>query len=64
MREDFRKDFDVIINEVIYCHYYWFIYRELFGTNDNRVKIINDTNPSMFLILQGLFLDYFTLSNK
>jgi len=62
MNKETKDVFDKIKNEVIYCHYHWQTYRQLFGTNESRIKIMNDTTPSVFLILQDLFMDNITLA--
>lgn len=62
MNKETKDVFDKIKNEVIHCHYHWQTYRQLFGTNESRIKIMNDTTPSVFLILQDLSMDNITLA--
>ena len=56
-----KEIFDKLKYEVTRCHYYWIIYRQLLGTNESRIELINKTTPSFFILSQDLFLDYITL---
>lgn len=61
MKENTKDVFDKIKSEVTRCHFYWIIYRQLLGTNENRIHIINKTTPSFFIMFQDLLFDYITL---
>jgi hypothetical protein len=61
MNNETESVFEILKSEVTRCHYYWIIYRQLFGTNENRINLINQTTPSFFSMFQDLFLDYITL---
>jgi hypothetical protein len=61
MKENTKEVFDKLKYEVTRCHYYWIVYRQLLGTNEFRIELINKTTPSFFILFQDLFLDYITL---
>ncbi len=61
MNENTKVIFDKLKYEVTRCHYYWILYRQLLGTNEDRIEIINKTTPSFFLMFQDMFFDYITL---
>lgn len=61
MKENSKETFDKLKSEVTRCHFYWIIYRQILGTSENRIHIINKTNPSFFLMFQDLLFDYITL---
>ncbi len=44
--------YNLLYNETIWLHYKWVEYRELFGTKDSRIKLLNDTAPFFFFIIQ------------
>lgn len=61
MNKETESVFEILKYDVTKCHYYWILYRQLFGTNENRIHLINQTTPSFFAMFQDLFLDYITL---
>ncbi|HMN22921.1 MAG TPA: hypothetical protein PKE38_00410 [Ignavibacteriaceae bacterium] len=61
MKENTKGVFDKLKYEVTRCHYYWIVYRQLLGTSESRIELINKTTPSFFILFQDLFLDYITL---
>ena len=61
MKECSKEVFEKLKYEVTRCHYYWIVYRQLLGTNESRIGLINKTTPSFFILFQDLFLDYITL---
>jgi len=61
VKEETKVIFEKLKSEIIRCHYYWILYRQLAGTNEGRIEIINKTTPSFFLMFQDLFFDYITL---
>lgn len=61
MKVETKEVFDKLKYEVTRCHYYWIVYRQLLGTNESRIELINKTTPSFFILFQDLFLDYITL---
>lgn len=61
MKEETKLIFEKLKYEITRCHYYWILYRQLAGTNERRIEIINKTTPSFFLMFQDLFFDYITL---
>ena len=44
--------FNLLYNEIIWLHYKWVEYRELFGTKESRIKLLNDTAPFFFFVIQ------------
>ena len=61
MEENTKAVFEKLQYEVTRCHYYWILFRQLFGTNESRIHLINKTNPSFLVMYQDLFYDYLTL---
>lgn len=61
MNNNSKELFDKLKSEIIRLHYYWIIYRQILGTNENRIQIINKTSPSFFILFQDLMLEYITL---
>ncbi len=61
MNDNSKELFDKLKSEIIRLHYYWIIYRQILGTNENRIHIINKTSPAFFILFQDLMLEYITL---
>lgn len=61
MKVETKEVFDKLKYEVTHCYYYWIVYKQLLGTNESRIELINKTTPSFFILFQDLFLDYITL---
>jgi hypothetical protein len=62
MNEHLQKIFDLIKQELNHIHYRWVLYRQLFGSNPNRIKLINKTSSNVFSEFQWLIIDYMIMS--
>jgi hypothetical protein len=51
-----------LLTEVVWVHGRWIIYRQLFGTNEERVNLLNEAAGTVTWILQHLLLDDVQLS--
>lgn len=56
MNENIKEVFDKLKYEVTRCHYYWIVYRQLLGTNESRIELINKTTPSFLFYFRICFL--------
>lgn len=61
MKDKSKEIFEQLKYEVTRLHYYWIIYRQILGANENRIHIVNKTNPSFFILYQDLMIEYLTL---
>ena len=63
---DLASDFyglrKAIIDKVVWLHVKWRAYRELFGTSEERVSLLNDHAPVTFRIFQQALYDDVQLS--
>lgn len=62
MDEHLQKVFDRMKQELNHIHYRWTLYRQIFGTNSSRIKLINKTSSSVFVEFQWLIIDYMVMS--
>ncbi|WP_342058506.1 AbiU2 domain-containing protein [Aeromonas sp. OTU364] len=62
MDEHLQKVFDRMKQELNHIHYRWTLYRQVFGTNPSRIKLINRTSSSIFVEFQWLIIDYMVIS--
>ena len=53
-----RDIYERIKNELVEVHIRWKLYRQLFGTNEVRIQLLNETAPTLFGQLQLLWFDY------
>jgi AbiU2 len=56
-----RDVYVALENELVWIHGRWIMYRQLFGTNELRIELLNDVAPSFFGELQSLWMDYILL---
>jgi hypothetical protein len=61
MKTEAKLIFELLKKEITICHYYWIMYRQILGTSENQIEIINKTNPSFFSMFHNLLIDYITL---
>jgi hypothetical protein len=61
MSDETKAIFDKLKDDVTHCHGYWNLYCQVFATNENRINIINSTNPRFFIMFQKLIIDFITL---
>lgn len=52
MGEALGKQYSALFHEITALHLYWNEFIELFGTNDKRIKRLNQTAPGFFQMLQ------------
>ena len=52
MGETLGKQYSALFHEVTALHLYWKEFIELFGTNDQRIKRLNQSAPGFFQMLQ------------
>lgn len=52
MGEALGKQYSALFHEITALHLYWNEFIELFGTNDARIKRLNQTAPGFFQMLQ------------
>lgn len=43
-----RDVYGALENELVWIHGRWIMYRQLFGTNELRIELLNDVAPSFF----------------
>lgn len=44
--------YNLLYNETIWLHYKWTEFEELYGVNESRIKLMNQTAPFFFFIIQ------------
>jgi hypothetical protein len=52
MGEALGKQYSALFHQITALHLYWNEFMELFGTNDARIKRLNQTAPGFFQMLQ------------
>ena len=52
MGEDLGKQYSALFHEITALHLYWNEFIELFGTNDARIRRLNQAAPGFFQMLQ------------
>ena len=62
MDEHLQEVFDRIKQELNHIHYRWTLYRQMFGTNTNRIELINRASSNVFVEFQWLLIDYMVMS--
>ncbi|MDX7821563.1 hypothetical protein SJT38_00300 [Aeromonas caviae] len=62
MDEHLHKVFDRMKQELNQIHYRWTLYRQMFGTNPRRIRLINKTSSNIFVEFQWLIIDYMVIS--
>lgn len=48
--------FEKLKSEVIWLHGQWIIYRQLFGTSEERINLLNDSAPFFSSLSTALYL--------
>jgi hypothetical protein len=49
--------YDSLYNEVIWIKHKWIEYRELYGTNETRIELMNYSAPWLFFIIQKVLFE-------
>lgn len=57
MESEVRKLFWSLHKEVLYLFYRWKIYRQLFGSGADNLKLLNQSGSNVFALLQNLIVD-------
>ena len=57
MESDHRKFFWSLHREVLYLFYRWKIYRQLFDSGADNLKLLNQSRSNVFALLQNLIMD-------
>ncbi len=52
---EFGSLYNLLYNEIIWLHYKWNEFEELYGREESRIKIMNNTAPFFFFMIQGVF---------
>jgi hypothetical protein len=55
--EGIREIYASLENELVWLHGKWNMYRQLFGTNEHRIDLLNDSAPTFFGHLHWIWLD-------
>ncbi|MFN9113463.1 MAG: hypothetical protein ACK5XN_25610 [Bacteroidota bacterium] len=61
MGEEAGKLFHVLENELLWLSLRWKDYKELFGTNPDRIELMNETAPSLFYSIQKVYWEHLLL---
>ena len=61
MEINYKNTLLKIQNETTSLHYHWILYRQLFGTNDKRIGVLNITAPSFFRAVHNVLFYYVEL---
>jgi len=51
---EFGSLYNLLYNEIIWLHYKWTEFEELYGIEESRIKIMNNTAPSFFSMIQKI----------
>jgi hypothetical protein len=55
---DAKATFEALQDEVIWLHAKWIVFRQLFGTSEERIDLLNDFGPDLFqIVYDGLLND-------
>lgn len=57
MKPEVRKLFWSLHEEVLYLFYRWKIYRQLFGSGQDNLNLLNQSGSNVFALLQNLIMD-------
>ena len=60
--QEFEKVFKRLSTEVTDMHYRWNLYREVFASGDDQIKLINQCGSNFFYIVQHMMIDQMSLS--
>jgi len=53
----YREIFAALKTEIVDLHLRWIIYRQLYGTSEEAVDVLNRSGSNVFFLLQQLLLD-------
>ena len=56
MPSELRAVFTALQDEVFWLHSKWLIHRQLFGTSEERIDLLNDFGPDLFQIIYDSLL--------
>jgi hypothetical protein len=56
MTSEVRHVFEGLQDDVIWLHAKWNIHRQLFGTSDERIHLLNDFGPDLFQVFYDTLL--------
>lgn len=57
MPAEIREVFTALQDEVFWLHAKWNIHRQLFGTSEERIDLLNDFGPDLFQIIYDSLLN-------
>lgn len=60
--ESIKDVFAQLKNEITSLHARWKIYRQLFAHSDDRIRLLNRSAPTFFLLIHGVLIDEIQLS--
>ncbi|MBP6446501.1 MAG: hypothetical protein KA341_06825 [Saprospiraceae bacterium] len=60
--EDLNKALEALLNEILILHKRFEIYKDLFGTNEEYVSLLNKTSGTFFYLVQSGFMENIILS--
>ncbi|MEZ4679184.1 MAG: hypothetical protein R2932_33695 [Caldilineaceae bacterium] len=62
MPVEIREVFEALEQEVVWLHLKWQYYRQLFGSSEERIELLNSFAPLFFKVCQDVLLDDVILS--
>ena len=62
MDQQLERVFNRLKKELVYIHYRWRLYLQLFGSNRHAIELINKTAPNVFVDYDNLVFDSMILS--
>ena len=57
MPNEIREVYEPLEQEIVWLHVKWQFYRQLFGTDEERIELLNDIAPLLFRVCQDVLLD-------
>jgi hypothetical protein len=54
--------YEELKKEITWLHGRWIVYRQLFGTSEKRIALLNECSPTLFYILQDVLIGEVQLS--
>jgi len=57
MPNEIREVYKPLEQEIVWLHVKWQLYRQLFGTDEERIELLNDIAPLLFRVCQEVLLD-------
>ena len=60
--EDLNKALEALLNEILILHKRFEIYKDLFGTDEEYVSLLNKTSGTFFYLVQSGFMENIILS--